>query len=89
MQLASTLFGIVILQIKPQMEKLLNLPRDSLAKEIQLTEDLMRMFINYQIPSDLLTYRGNIIIILLLYHYYISLIIILLYYYLLHAENVY
>jgi hypothetical protein len=34
MQLASTLFGIVVIQIKPQLEKLLRLPHDSLTKGI-------------------------------------------------------
>merc|ERR1719443_1611643 len=44
MQLESTLFGIVVVQIKPQLEKVLNLAPDSLAKEIKLTQDLMEMF---------------------------------------------
>eukprot|EP00339_Tiarina_fusa_P009138 CAMPEP_0117016294 /NCGR_PEP_ID=MMETSP0472-20121206/12863_1 /TAXON_ID=693140 ORGANISM="Tiarina fusus, Strain LIS" /NCGR_SAMPLE_ID=MMETSP0472 /ASSEMBLY_ACC=CAM_ASM_000603 /LENGTH=783 /DNA_ID=CAMNT_0004720297 /DNA_START=223 /DNA_END=2574 /DNA_ORIENTATION=+ len=59
MQLASTLFGICIIQIKPQLEKLLNLPNDSLTKEIQLTQDLLDLFITYQIPSDLISYAGD------------------------------
>jgi hypothetical protein len=59
MQLASTLFGVCIIQIKPQLEKLLALPNDSLTKEIRLTQDLMEMFIKYQIPSDLISYDGN------------------------------
>jgi hypothetical protein len=58
MQLESTLFGIVVLQIKPQLEKLLKLPDDSLTKEIRLTQDLFELFQRYQIPSDLLTYDG-------------------------------
>jgi len=58
MQLESTLFGLCIVQIKPQMERLLNLPEDSLTKEIELTEDLQDLFIRYQIPSDLLSYDG-------------------------------
>ena len=58
MQLASTLFGVVIIQIKPQMEKLLNLPNDALTKEIQMTQELMDLFIEYQVPSDLLSYDG-------------------------------
>mmetsp|Transcript_17638 Transcript_17638/g.24770 ORF Transcript_17638/g.24770 Transcript_17638/m.24770 type:complete len:576 (+) Transcript_17638:74-1801(+) len=58
MQLASTLFGICVVQIKPQLEKLLNLPDDSLTKEIKLTQELMEMFITYQIPSDLISYSG-------------------------------
>jgi hypothetical protein len=56
MQLESTLFGLVIIQIKPQMEKLMNLTNDSLTKEIQLTQDLMEMCIKYQVPSDLLSF---------------------------------
>ena len=59
MQLESTLFGICVIQIKPQLEKLLKLHPDSLTKEIRLTQDLMELFIKYQIPSDLLTFDGN------------------------------
>lgn len=58
MQLASSLFAVTIIQIKPQLEKVLNLPDDSLTKEIRLTQDLMEMFIKYQIPSDLLSFEG-------------------------------
>jgi hypothetical protein len=32
MQLSQTLFGVLVVQIKPQLEKVLNLPHDSLAK---------------------------------------------------------
>eukprot|EP00339_Tiarina_fusa_P029718 CAMPEP_0117035768 /NCGR_PEP_ID=MMETSP0472-20121206/25381_1 /TAXON_ID=693140 ORGANISM="Tiarina fusus, Strain LIS" /NCGR_SAMPLE_ID=MMETSP0472 /ASSEMBLY_ACC=CAM_ASM_000603 /LENGTH=748 /DNA_ID=CAMNT_0004745333 /DNA_START=1359 /DNA_END=3605 /DNA_ORIENTATION=+ len=56
MQLESTMFGVCIIQIKPQLEKLLNIPDDSLTKEIQLTQDLLRLFIDYQIPSDLISF---------------------------------
>ena len=59
MQLESTLFGICVIQIKPQLERVLNLPPDSLTKEIKLTQDLMELFITYQIPSDLLSYDGD------------------------------
>ena len=59
MQLQSSLFGICIIQIKPQLEKILNLPNDSLTKEIQLTSDLMDLFISYQVPSDVLSYDGD------------------------------
>merc|ERR1711966_83649 len=37
MQLESTLFGVVVIQIVPQLEKLLNLAPDALAKEVLLT----------------------------------------------------
>lgn len=58
MQLASSVFGVVVLQIKPQLERLLKLPEDSLIKEIQMSEDLLELFLKYQIPSDLLSYDG-------------------------------
>ncbi|KAL3937890.1 MAG: hypothetical protein SGBAC_007088 [Bacillariaceae sp.] len=56
MQLESSVFGVCIVQIKPQLEKLLNLPEGALTKEIQLTQDLMTLFADYQIPSDLLSF---------------------------------
>jgi len=56
MQLESTMFGVLIIPIKPQLERVLNLCDDSLTKEIKLTQDLMQLFITYQIPSDLLSY---------------------------------
>lgn len=56
MQLESSVFGVAVIQIKPQLEALLGLPEDSLAKEIKLTEDLMELFVEHQIPSDLLSY---------------------------------
>jgi len=58
MQLSSSVFGICIVQIKPQLEALLGLPADSLDKEMKLTQDLMELFIEYQVPSDLLSYSG-------------------------------
>jgi hypothetical protein len=58
MQLESTLFGVCVIQIKPQLEVLLKLPPDALTKEIKLTQELLSLFIEYQIPSDLLSYDG-------------------------------
>lgn len=55
MQLESTLFAVVVIQIKPQLERVLNLSQDSLTKEIKLTQDLMTLFVEYQIPVDLLS----------------------------------
>ena len=60
MQLESTLFAVCVIQIKPQLEALLKLPPDSLTKEIKLTQDLMNLFIDYQIPSDLISYDGPV-----------------------------
>ena len=47
MQLESTLFGVCVIHIKPQLEKLLKLPADSLTKEIKLTQELLGLFIEY------------------------------------------
>jgi hypothetical protein len=58
MQLESSVFGICIIQLKPQLERLLGLPDGALTKEIQLTQDLMSLFVDYQIPSDLLSFDG-------------------------------
>lgn len=58
MQLQSTLFGVLVLHVKPQMELLLGLQPDSLTKEVELTQDLMELFCDYQIPSDLLSFGG-------------------------------
>jgi ubiquitin len=58
MQLESTLFGVAVVDIKPQLERLLKLDADALGKEIRLTQDLMELFIEYQVPSDLLAYDG-------------------------------
>jgi hypothetical protein len=55
MQLESSVFAVCVIQLKPQLEKLLGLPDCSLTKEIQLTQDLLSLFVDYQIPSDLLS----------------------------------
>src|SRR6185436_13330920 len=60
MQLESTLFAVCVIQIKPQLEKLLKLPPDALTKEIKLTQELLGLFAAYQIPSDLLSYDGSV-----------------------------
>ena len=59
MQLESSVFGVCIIQLKPQLEKLLGLPDGALTKEIQLTQELMSLFVDYQVPSDLLTFEGT------------------------------
>jgi hypothetical protein len=59
MQLGSSVFGVCVVQIKPQLEKLLGLPADSLTKEMKLTQDLIELFIEYQVPSDMLSFDGN------------------------------
>ncbi|KAL7557208.1 hypothetical protein ACA910_001276 [Epithemia clementina (nom. ined.)] len=59
MQLESSVFGVCVIQLKPQLEKLLNLTEGALTKEIKLTQDLMSLFVDYQIPSDLLSFGGD------------------------------
>lgn len=58
MQLSSTVFAVVVLQVRPQLEKLMKLPADSLTKELKLTQHLLELLIQYQIPSDLLCFGG-------------------------------
>lgn len=58
MQLSSSVFGVCVIQLKPQLEDILHLPQGALTKEIQLTQDLLTLFIDYQIPPDLLAYDG-------------------------------
>uniref|UniRef100_A0A7S4MII2 Uncharacterized protein n=1 Tax=Odontella aurita TaxID=265563 RepID=A0A7S4MII2_9STRA len=58
MQLESSVFAVCCIQLKPQLEALLGLPSDALTKEIKLTQDLLSLFIDYQIPSDLLSFDG-------------------------------
>merc|ERR1739844_400449 len=59
MKLSSSVFGICVIQLKPQLEMLLGLPEKSLTKEIRLTQSLLSLFIDYQIPSDLLSFDGD------------------------------
>eukprot|EP00308_Calcidiscus_leptoporus_P011902 CAMPEP_0119367568 /NCGR_PEP_ID=MMETSP1334-20130426/14339_1 /TAXON_ID=127549 /ORGANISM="Calcidiscus leptoporus, Strain RCC1130" /LENGTH=721 /DNA_ID=CAMNT_0007384007 /DNA_START=33 /DNA_END=2195 /DNA_ORIENTATION=+ len=59
MQLEGSLFAVLLVQLKPQLEVLLNLPDDSLTKEIELTQQLLALFTEHQIPSDLLSYSGD------------------------------
>lgn len=58
LQLEGTVLGVLILQIKPQLERLLNLPVESLTKELELTEQLQLLLIEHQVPADLLSYSG-------------------------------
>lgn len=56
MQLENSLFSLLLVDVKPQLEKVLNLPSDSLTKEIRLTQDLLEMLSVYQIPTSLLSF---------------------------------
>ena len=59
LQLESSLFGVCVIQMKPKLEALLGLPSDALTKEMQLTQDMIELFVEYQVPSDLLSYDGE------------------------------
>jgi len=48
-QLQSSLVGVLVLAIKPQLEVLLRLPPDALTREIGLTRDLTELFIKHQV----------------------------------------
>ena len=48
LQLESSLFGVLVVHIKPQLETLLALAPGALTKEVALTQDLMELFIKYQ-----------------------------------------
>ena len=60
MQLESTLLGICVVQIKPALERVLNLTDDSLTKELVLTQDLLKLFVDYQVPADQMRYNPNL-----------------------------
>jgi hypothetical protein len=48
----SSLLGILVLQVKPQLETALNLPASALVKETELTQALLELFVKHQIPAD-------------------------------------
>ena len=56
-QLDQSLFAIAVIPLKEQMEMVLALPRYSLVKEISLFNSLLDVFIDWQIPPDML--KGN------------------------------
>jgi hypothetical protein len=58
MQLASSVFALAVIQIQPQLERVLNLDNGALTKEIGLNRELMEFFTKYQIPADLLSFDG-------------------------------
>lgn len=58
-QLASSVFAVCAIEIKAQMEKVLNLPEDSLTKELALSNSLVDLFVTYQISPDLLSFDGD------------------------------
>merc|ERR1712000_585899 len=59
MQLEGSMFALVVVDVKPQLERLLQLPAGALTREIKLTQELCELFVKYQIPADLLSYDGS------------------------------
>lgn len=59
MLLKQSVFALAVVEVKPQLEYLLNLSVGSLTKEVQLTQDLIKLFVDYQMPPDMLTYIGE------------------------------
>jgi hypothetical protein len=55
MQLQSTLFGVLVLQVRPALERLLRLAPDALTREVALTRDLQQLLVEYHVPPDLLS----------------------------------
>mmetsp|Transcript_15554 Transcript_15554/g.20454 ORF Transcript_15554/g.20454 Transcript_15554/m.20454 type:complete len:918 (-) Transcript_15554:164-2917(-) len=59
LQLESTVFALAVIPVKNSLEAVLNLPDGALTKHIKLTQDILKLFLEYQIPSDLLSYVGS------------------------------
>lgn len=51
MQLEATLFGVCVLQIRPQLERILQLDTDSLLKEVTLTDHILTLFVDYHVRA--------------------------------------
>ncbi|KAJ1454733.1 hypothetical protein M885DRAFT_464996 [Pelagophyceae sp. CCMP2097] len=58
-QLEGSVFAVLAVQLRPQLERVLRLPEGALTKEMALTQRLLDLFIDFQIPSDLLSYDGD------------------------------
>jgi hypothetical protein len=58
MQLEGTVFALAVIQVKPALEAVLKLPPSALTKEIMLTQQLLDLFVQYQISPDLLSWDG-------------------------------
>ena len=52
MQLEGSIFGVLVIELKPALEALLGLADGSLTKEIALTRSLLELFMTYQAIQD-------------------------------------
>jgi len=59
MQLENTSFAVLIIPTKPQLEKVLRLPEDSLTQEPDLVDQIIDYIVQLQIPTDVIGYHGN------------------------------
>eukprot|EP00754_Rhynchopus_humris_P031235 Rhum_TRINITY_DN15326_c0_g1::Rhum_TRINITY_DN15326_c0_g1_i1::g.151839::m.151839 len=60
LQLQGTLFVVATVELKPLMERVLNLPPNSLSKEIKLTHSLIELFVTHDISSEMLCYDADV-----------------------------
>ena len=58
-QLESSVFAVCVIEIKPQLELLLDLPPNSLTKEVKLVRTLISLFVDHQLSADLVSYDGS------------------------------
>ena len=59
MQLETSTLSFCVIQIKPQLERLLDLSAGSLTKELSLTQEIIELTSTYQIPGDVLRFHGD------------------------------
>ena len=59
LQMEATLFGICVVQVKPLLERALNLPEGSLTQEIALTQAALQLLTTNGIPCDQLAYQND------------------------------
>lgn len=57
LQLSKSVLAIAAIPLKPQMESILQLPAGALSKHIELTDNLLRLFLDYGISPSLLAYN--------------------------------
>ncbi len=57
MQLGATAFAVLVLHVKPQLERVLRVATDALTRELALTQDVVELLTAYQVPVDLLRVR--------------------------------
>eukprot|EP01060_Flectonema_neradi_P005895 TRINITY_DN13954_c0_g1_i1.p1 TRINITY_DN13954_c0_g1~~TRINITY_DN13954_c0_g1_i1.p1 ORF type:complete len:903 (+),score=185.96 TRINITY_DN13954_c0_g1_i1:83-2791(+) len=59
MLLKTSLFAVLVVQIKPQLEMVLNLPNESLTKEISLSKTILKLITESDIGVDMFAYQDE------------------------------